>query len=118
MHNPVKVPSMRRAAPTSGALAPLRARHTISPAVPSLNAMATPDALVKAWARWAITANSSADAPRALLLAVLFAVSEACVAIVRRPENQILVLQNPDLPEKILAVPEACENSRSTRETM
>src|SRR5262249_11251428 len=87
MHNPVKVPSTRRAAPTSGALDPLRARQIISSALPSLSAMATPEALVNAWARCAITARSSEEAPRALLLAVLLAVSDAWVAIVRRPEK-------------------------------
>src|SRR6478672_3944676 len=81
MHSPVKVPLTRRAAPTSGALAPLRARHTISSALPSLSAMATPEALVKAWARCATTARSSGEAPRPLLLAVLLAVSEAWVAM-------------------------------------
>jgi hypothetical protein len=53
----------------------------ISSALPSLKAMATPEALVNAWARWAMTASSSGEAPRALLLAVLLAVSEAWVAI-------------------------------------
>jgi hypothetical protein len=53
----------------------------ISSALPSLNAMATPEALVNAWARCAMTARSSGEAPRALLLAVLLAVSEAWVAI-------------------------------------
>jgi hypothetical protein len=57
----------------------------ISSALPSLKAIATPEALVKAWARWAITASSSGEAPRVLLLAVLFAVSEAWVAMVRSP---------------------------------
>src|SRR5438270_8273479 len=85
MQSPVKVPLTRNAAPTSGALAPLRARHTISSALPSLRAMATPEALVNAWARCAMTASSSGEAPRALLLAVLLAVSEAWVAILRRP---------------------------------
>src|SRR6478609_6679492 len=93
MHSPVKVPLTRRAAPTSGALAPLRARHTISAALPSLSAMATPDALVKAWARCATTARSSGDAPRAFLLAGLLAVSEAWVAmLIAVPQNSILVL--------------------------
>jgi hypothetical protein len=81
MQSPVKEPSTRNAAPTSGALAPLRARHTISSALPSLSAMATPEALVKAWARCATTARSSGEAPRALLFAVLLAVSEAWVAM-------------------------------------
>jgi hypothetical protein len=43
--------------------------------------MATPDALVKAWARCATTARSSGEAPRAFLLAGLLAVSEAWVAM-------------------------------------
>src|SRR5215831_1032259 len=81
MQSPVKVPSTRSVAPTSGALAPLRARQTISAALPSLSAMATPDALVKAWARCATTARSSGEAPRAFLLAGLLAVSEAWVAM-------------------------------------
>src|SRR5882762_10234612 len=81
MHSPVKDPSTRKVAPTSGALPPLRARQTISSALPSLSAMATPEALVKAWARCATTARSSGEAPRALLLAVLLAVSEAWVAM-------------------------------------
>jgi len=59
--------------------------------LPSLNAMATPEALVKAWARWAMNASSSGEAPRVLLLAVLLAVSEAWVAIVRRPLIQFIV---------------------------
>jgi len=37
MQSPVKLPSTRNAAPTSGALAPLRARQTISSALPSLS---------------------------------------------------------------------------------
>jgi hypothetical protein len=54
--------------------------------------------LVKACARCAITARSSADAPR-FLLAVLFVVSEACVAMVRRPSTQC-DLAHPGIPEK------------------
>jgi hypothetical protein len=44
--------------------------------------MATPEALVKAWARCATTARSSGEAPLTLLLGVLLlAVSEAWVAM-------------------------------------
>src|SRR3977135_3710592 len=81
MQSPVKDPSTRKLAPTSGALAPLRARQTISSALPSFRAIATPEALVKAWERCATTAKSSGEAPR-LLLEVLLAVSEACVAMI------------------------------------
>jgi hypothetical protein len=60
--------------------------------LPSFKAIATPEALVKAWARCATTARSSGEAPRILLLAVLFVVS-ACVAMFRRPSTQFGVAQ-------------------------
>src|SRR5437016_8822945 len=78
MHSPVKLPSTRNDVPMSGALEPLRARHTISFSTPSLNAIAAPEALVKAWARWATTANSSAGDERGRC----FAESEGWVAII------------------------------------
>jgi hypothetical protein len=58
--------------------------------------MATPEALVKAWARWATTARSSVEAPRPLLLEVLLAVSEACVAMISvRPSTSDFDLARP-----------------------
>jgi hypothetical protein len=62
--------------------------------------MATPEALVKACARCATTASSSGEAPRVLLLAVLFVVS-ACVAMIRRPSTQFGIAQ-PGLVREIL----------------
>src|SRR5947209_5974376 len=81
MQSPVKLPSTRKVTPTSGALDPLRARQTISSTLPSLSAMAAPEAFVKACARWAMTASSSEALVRSLYLEE----SVACVAIVRRP---------------------------------
>src|SRR5260221_432797 len=85
MHNPVNAPSTRMMAPTSGALDPLRARQMISEALPLLRAMAAPEALVNACARWAMTASSSED-PHAL---DLLPVCKPCVAMV----NAVLKLR-------------------------
>src|SRR5262249_36022528 len=92
MQSPVNDPSTRIGVPTSGAVAPLRARQVISSALPSLRAIAVPDALVNACARWARTAMSSEDpAVRAFML-----VSEASVAMLRRPENRWILQEGPN----------------------
>src|SRR5260221_4899539 len=113
MQSPVKEPSTRKAAPTSGALPPLRARQTISSALPSLSAMATPEALVKAWARCATTARSSGEAPRVFLLAGLLAVSEAWVAmLIAVPQRLNFGLACPDPSGKHSVVKNARQETR------